>query len=107
VAAATGESAAAFAARRAAACSGLPTPSSTNALAQFGRAFLFNPNGDLIANPCVTDFRPFGSNNCVGGLGSTLRETGLLQAGLTRYAPIFSRALKLLRLSGRSSKPST
>lgn len=43
----------------------------------------------MIANPCVRDFRPFGSGNCLGGLGSTLRLTGLLQAGLDRYAANF------------------
>jgi outer membrane receptor protein involved in Fe transport len=88
-AAATGESTAAFNARRAAACSGLPNPSSSNALAQFGRTFLFLDDGSLIANPCTTDLRPFGSSNCVGGLGSTLRLTGMLQAGLERYAANF------------------
>lgn len=89
VAAATGESAANFTARRALACSGLPNIGSTNALAQFGRTFVFAEDGSLNANPCVTDLRPFGSGNCVGGLGSTLRQTGLLQAGLDRYAANF------------------
>lgn len=85
-AAATGESAAAFNARRAAACSGLADPASTNALAQFGRTFVFNPDGTLVANPCVTDYRPFGSSNCQGGLGSTLRESGILNPAFDRFA---------------------
>lgn len=85
-AAATGETTAQFNARRAAACTGLANPNSTNALAQFGRTFVFQPNGDLIANPCTTDLRPFGSSNCVGGLGSTLRLTGMLSPGLERYS---------------------
>jgi outer membrane receptor protein involved in Fe transport len=83
-AAATGESPTAFAARRAAACSGLANFASANPLAQFGNTFVFQPDGSLIANPCTTDLRPFGSSNCVGGLGSTLRLTGMLQPGLER-----------------------
>ena len=84
--AATGESAAAFAARRAIACSGLANPGSSNTLAQFGTTFVFMPDGSLIKNPCITDLRPFGSSNCVGGLGSSLRLTGMLEPGLTRKA---------------------
>ncbi|HJP69197.1 MAG TPA: TonB-dependent receptor [Sphingomicrobium sp.] len=83
---ARGETVAAFTARRAAACSGLANPASSNPLAQFGRTFVFLPNGTLIANPCITDYRPFGSSNCMGGLGSTLRLTGMLEPGLTRKA---------------------
>ena len=85
-AAATGESAAQFNARRATACTGIAVQGSTNALAQFGRTFVFQPDGTLIANPCTTDLRAFGSNNCVGGLGSTLRLTGMLSPGLERYS---------------------
>ncbi|MDP9414550.1 MAG: TonB-dependent receptor plug domain-containing protein, partial [Pseudomonadota bacterium] len=88
VAAVAGETAAQFAARRAAACSGIPNPSASNALAQFGRTFVFQPDGSLIANPCITDLRGpsgGGANACIGGLGSTLRLTGLLQPGLERY----------------------
>lgn len=85
-AAATGETTTQFNARRAAACNGIANPSSTNALAQFGRTFVFQPDGSLIANPCVTDLRAFGSSNCVGGLGSTLRLTGMLSPGLERYS---------------------
>lgn len=86
VVAAAGESAAAFMARRAAACSGLPNQNSTNALAQYGRTFVFNEAGRLVPNNCLQDFRPVGSTNCIGGLGSTLRLTGQLNPGLTRYA---------------------
>ncbi|OYY70898.1 TonB-dependent receptor domain-containing protein [Sphingomonas sp. 28-63-12] len=83
-AAATGESAAAFAARRANACSGLPNPGSSNALAQFGTTYAFNPDGTLTPNTCITDFRPFGSSNCQGGRGSTLLESGFIIPGLER-----------------------
>lgn len=84
--AATGETAAQFAARRTAACTGIPQQGSETANAQFGRTFVFQPDGSLIANPCTTDLRVFGSNNCVGGLGSTLRRTGMLSPGLERYS---------------------
>ncbi|WP_426256285.1 TonB-dependent receptor domain-containing protein [Sphingomonas sp. DC2300-3] len=84
--AATGESAAAFAARRGVACSGLANVGSTNTLSQYGRTFVFNPDGSLTANNCITDLRPFGSGNCVGGQGSTLRLTGMLQPKLERYS---------------------
>jgi outer membrane receptor protein involved in Fe transport len=50
------------------------------------RLFVFDPGGNLIQNVPQTDFRPFGSGNFVGGLGSTLRDTGQLAAGLTRYS---------------------
>jgi len=86
VAPATGETQAQFQARRARACSGIPNPGSTNALAQFGTTYVFLPDGTLVRNPCVTDFRGFGSANCVGGLGSTLRLTGMLVPGLDRKA---------------------
>lgn len=85
-AAATGETTAQFNARRAAACNGQPNPNSSNALAQFGNTFVFQPDGSLVRNPCETDLRPFGSSNCVGGLGSTLRLTGMLAPGLERYS---------------------
>lgn len=83
-AAGTGESAAAFNARRAIACTGLLNPGSTNPLSQFGTAYAFMPDGTLVPNGCVTDFRPFGSGNCIGGFGSTLREAGQFQPGLDR-----------------------
>jgi outer membrane receptor protein involved in Fe transport len=82
--AAAGESAAAFAARRALACSGTPLQSSANPLAEFGRTYVFNDAGQFVPNPITRDFRPFGSANALGGLGSTLRETGMLQPGLER-----------------------
>ncbi len=82
--AATGESASAFAARRALTCSGLANPGSSNPLSQFGNAFGFLPDGSLVRNVCQTDFRQFGSGNCIGGIGSTLRESGQFQPGLKR-----------------------
>ncbi len=71
------------AARRALNCTGLLNQAGT---AELGRTFVFLPDGTLVANPISFDFRPFGSSNAIGGLGSTLRETGLLQVGVTRYA---------------------
>lgn len=91
---AAGESAAAFAARRANACSGLLNPGSTypnpnNAAAlpgQFGTLYVFQSDGSLVKNGCTTDFRPFGSTYCVGGLSSSLRRTGFLEPGIDRKA---------------------
>ena len=54
--------------------------------AQFGNVFVFLPDGTLARNVVERDFRSVGSGNAIGGLGSTLRETGLLQTGNTRYA---------------------
>jgi len=82
--AAKGESPAAFAARRGVACTGLVNQNSANPLGQFGSTFVFNPDGSLIKNPCITDFRPFNSSNCQGGLGSSLRETGIIIPGTVR-----------------------
>lgn len=76
---------AAIQARRAVNCTGLFGTSG----AELGRTFVFNEAGSLIANPIITDFRPFGSGNAFGGLGSTLNNTGMLQAGLERYAVNF------------------
>ncbi len=70
------------AARVALNCSGLFTGTG----AQLGNVFAFLPDGSLARNVVSTDFRPFGSGNGVGGIGSTLRETGQLQTGTTRYA---------------------
>ena len=84
--AATGESAVAFTARRAITCSGLANVGSANPLSQYGTTFVFQPDGTLIRNPCITDFRPFGSGNCQGGLGSTLRLTGMLEPRVERIA---------------------
>lgn len=51
------------------------------------RTFVFDPSGNLVENvfPVDGDFRPFGSGNALGGMGSTLRDTGQLAAGLERY----------------------
>jgi len=79
--------------RRAVNCTGLFAPGPSGAAgprgAELGRTFVFDNDGSLIANPITTDLRPFGSSNAVGGLGSTLNNTGLLQAGLERYAANF------------------
>ncbi len=64
-------------------CSGL---FSNNGANQLGNVFVFLPDGSLVRNVVDRDFRPFGSGNAQGGLGSTLRETGLMQIGNTRYA---------------------
>jgi len=86
-AAAAGESPTAFAARRAAACTGIPVPTSSNATAQYGRAFAFQRDGSLAPNNCVTDLRyTVASSNCVGGLGSTLRLTEMLQPRIERFS---------------------
>ncbi len=71
---------AAVEARRALNCTG----QRSNTGAELGRTFVFDEAGNLIANPIVFDFRPFGSSNSIGGLGSTLRLTGMLQPGLDR-----------------------
>lgn len=81
-AAATGETAAAFAARRALVCNGLRDQ--TNA--ELGFTYGFLPGGQLVRNDVLTDFRPFGSGNSVGGIGSTLRLTGQLQPQVERKA---------------------
>jgi outer membrane receptor protein involved in Fe transport len=80
------ETPAALAARRAIACSGLANIGSSNTLSQYGRTFVFNPDGSLTPNNCITDLRPFGSGNCVGGQGSTLRLNGMLQPKLERFS---------------------
>ncbi|MBU6167046.1 MAG: TonB-dependent receptor [Alphaproteobacteria bacterium] len=53
---------------------------------QFGNVFVFQPGGNLVRNVVERDFRGTGSGNGIGGLGSTLRETGVMQIGNTRYA---------------------
>lgn len=70
-------------ARRGLNCTGLFNAAGTT---QFGKVFVFAPDGNLVENVVERDFRPFGSGNAQGGLGSTLRETGQLQTGTTRYA---------------------
>jgi len=85
VAAAPGESPAAFTARRSAACTGIANVGSPNALSQYGRTFVFNPDGTLTPNNCITDLRP-ATANCIGGQGSTLRLNGMLQPRMERYS---------------------
>ncbi len=76
---------AAVEARRAFNCNGLLG----NTGSELGRTFVFDDNGTLIPNPIISDLRPFGSGNSIGGLGSTLRLTGMLQPGLERYSGNF------------------
>ena len=86
-AAAVGESAAAFALRRTAACSGLRGPAAPGVTGpELGRTFVFDANGNIVANPGQADLRTVGSGNNIGGLGSTLREVGQLSPGYKRYA---------------------
>jgi outer membrane receptor protein involved in Fe transport len=73
------------AARRALNCTGQVNQSG----AALGRTFVFMPDGTLVANPVIQDFRTVGSTNSQGGLGSTLRDTGLLQIGLERVMGTF------------------
>ncbi len=47
--------------------------------------FTFDDNGRLVRDVPEVDLRPFGSNNTIGGGGSTLRETGQLAPELERY----------------------
>jgi len=85
--AAVGESAAGLAARRALVCTGLrgtALPGVTGP--ELGRGFVFLPDGTLVANNGTADLRPFGSQNLINGLGSTLREVGQLNPGYKRYA---------------------
>ena len=70
------------AARRALNCTGI----FSTAGRELGRGFVFDSAGNLIPNIGTRDFRPFGSNNNTGGIGSTLRLTGMLQPGIKRYA---------------------
>jgi outer membrane receptor protein involved in Fe transport len=71
---------AAVQARRALNCTG----ERSNTGAELGYSFMFNADGTLTPNNCVRDLRPFGSNNCVGGRGSSLRLTGQLLPKLER-----------------------
>lgn len=63
-------------------CGGVFNPQRT----QQGNVFVFQPDGSLVLNAVERDFRAVNSQNAQGGLGSTLRETGLLQTGNTRYS---------------------
>lgn len=59
------------------------TPGST-ATNFFGTAYVFTPDGQLIANPVTTDLRVQtngATNNAIGGLGSTLTNYGTLFPG--------------------------
>ncbi len=98
---ATGESQASFLARRAASCTGLFAPSTPGKVgAEFGRTYVFDARGNLVPNNPTIDFRPFGSQNGLGGQGSTLFESSQLDPAVTKYAANiighyeFSRALR-------------
>jgi outer membrane receptor protein involved in Fe transport len=53
-------------------------------------AYRFNTAGNLYLDTGFTNnFTPFGSGNVQGGNGSTLRNTGQLAAGLSRYSVNF------------------
>lgn len=74
----------ALTARRALACTG-ERNLATNA--EIGTTYVFNEAGQLIRNPVLRDLRIFpGTNNAIGGLGATLRETGQLAPQLERLA---------------------
>ena len=47
--------------------------------------WVFNDDGRLVRNTPELDLRRNGSNNTVGGVGSTLTNTGQLRPGLDRY----------------------
>jgi outer membrane receptor protein involved in Fe transport len=69
-------------ARRAFNCTG----EISNTGAALGKIFVFDNTGNLVPNNVVKDFRPFGSGNAIGGLGSSQRLTGQLQPGIKRYS---------------------
>ena len=50
------------------------------------RYLRFNNAGDLVIDTPTLAYSPVGSGNQVGGLGSTLRNTGVMAAGTQRYA---------------------
>ncbi|MGL5839060.1 MAG: TonB-dependent receptor domain-containing protein [Sphingorhabdus sp.] len=50
------------------------------------RYLRFNDAGDIVIDTPTQAFSPFGSTNQIGGLGSTLRDTGSLLAEVDRYA---------------------
>jgi outer membrane receptor protein involved in Fe transport len=52
----------------------------------FGTTYLFDQNGNLNANPIDRDLRFVGSNNAVGGLGSTLSNYGMLFPEIERMS---------------------
>ena len=50
------------------------------------RRFLrFDPNGNIVFDTPTLSFAPVGSGNQIGGTGSTLRNTGMILAGVQRY----------------------
>jgi outer membrane receptor protein involved in Fe transport len=49
------------------------------------RNVFFDANGNAVTNNPGRDNRVFGGANTIGGLGSTLREVGLIAPGLDRY----------------------
>lgn len=62
-------------------------PGSTAAL-RYGQRYVFTPDGQLVLNNAIVDFRvptDGGSSNTLGGQGSTLRNTGQLFPQLERY----------------------
>ena len=71
---------AAVQARRALNCTG----QLSNTGAELGYSFMFDDQGNLTPNTCIRDLRTVGSNNCVGGRGSSLRLTGQLLPRLER-----------------------
>lgn len=55
----------------------------------FAQRYMFQSDGSLRLSEPSLDFRDItngGSSNTIGGLGSTLRNTGQLRAGLKRYS---------------------
>ncbi|NCU10703.1 MAG: TonB-dependent receptor [Sphingomonadaceae bacterium] len=50
------------------------------------RYLRFNDAGDLVIDTPTLSFAPVGSGNQVGGFGSTLRNTGIMAAGLERIS---------------------
>ena len=77
--------------------SSTPFVSSTNRGIGLGQRYVFDANGNLTLSAPTVDFRDittnfgaprpaFGSSNTIGGLGSTLRNTGQLDPQLERYS---------------------
>ncbi|UVI40422.1 TonB-dependent receptor domain-containing protein [Qipengyuania spongiae] len=69
------------AARRAAVCTGETSPTG----GRLGRAFVFLPDGSLVADPITADLRSVGGGR-FGGLTATGLEGAMLLPGLERYA---------------------
>lgn len=87
--AATGETAAAFAARRALVCTGFNDGITTSSQLAYG--FFFQPGGTLVRNDAAAgvtfDLRRLaGGTSVIGGLGSTFNETGQIYPQLDRYS---------------------